>query len=113
MRKLIAPAMAAAFVFSAGGAAGEELLLTCVWDRGGIFELRIGGGVIRNGQKITDAVTVTDGSISWSEASPVATAYEFSINRRNGVLIASAFSKLYDRKIENRGLCAKVESKPQ
>jgi len=41
MQKLVLLAIAVMFTFFAGEAAGEELLLTCVWDRGvsSIFEL--------------------------------------------------------------------------
>ncbi len=113
MQKLVLPAIAAIFAFASVGAAGEELLLTCVWDRGGQFDLRIGNGVIKNGHKISDAVSIGDHSITWHEVSPTATDYEYNVDRGTGVFVASTFSKMFDRKVENRGLCVKAGSTPK
>ncbi len=110
MRKLVLPAIAALFAFASGGAAGEELLLTCVWDRGGQFDLRIGSSAIRNGHTVSKAVGMSDYAIAWHEVSPAATDYEYNLDRRTGVFIASTFSKLFNRKVENRGLCVKAGS---
>ncbi len=110
MQKLVLPAIAAMFAFASVGTAGEELLLTCVWDRGGQFDLRIGNGVIKNGHKVSDAVSISDYSITWHEASPIATDYVYNVDRGNGVFIASTFSKLFDRKVESKGLCVKAGS---
>ncbi|MGO8777570.1 MAG: hypothetical protein ACLQKK_01420 [Rhodomicrobium sp.] len=110
MRKLASLATAALFASASGRAAGEELLLTWVWDRGGQFYLQIGSGVIRNGHTVSKAVSMSGYAIAWHETSPAATDYEYNIDRRTGVFIASTFSKLFDRTVENRGLCVKAGS---
>jgi len=79
----------------------------------GKFDLRIGNGVSRNGQKIADVFSISDRFVTWHEVSPTATDCEYSADRRTGVLIASTFSKLFDRKVENRGSCIKPENTPK
>jgi hypothetical protein len=107
MFKLIMLAIAAMFLYSAGNAAGAELILTCVWDRGSQFELKINdNGVIRNGHTVSDHVSISESQVIWHEASPAGLDYEYNVNRQSGLLVASSF--MYNRKVENKALCVKA-----
>ena len=107
MFKLIMLAIAAMFLYSAGNAAGAELILTCVWDRGSQFELKINdNGVIRNGHTVSDQVSISESQVIWHEASPAGLDYEYNVNRQSGLLVASSF--MYNRKVENKALCVKA-----
>ena len=109
MFKLIMLAIAAMFLYSAGNAAGAEFILTCVWDRGSKFELKISDtGVIRNGHTVSDQVSISESEVIWREASPAGLDYEYNVNRQSGLLVAGSFSKTYNRKVENKAVCVKA-----
>jgi hypothetical protein len=109
MFKIIMLAIAAMFLYSAGNAAGAEFILTCAWDRGSKFELKIGdNGVIRNGHIVSYQVSINESQVIWHEASPSGLDYEYNVNRQSGLLVANSFSKMYNRKVENRALCVKA-----
>jgi hypothetical protein len=109
MFKLIMLAIAAMFLYSSGKAASAEIILTCAWDLGGKFELKISdNGVIRNGHAVSDQVSISESQITWHEASPSGLDYEYNIDRQSGLLVASSFSKMYNRKVENKAVCVKA-----
>lgn len=109
MFKLIMLAIAPMFLYSAGKAAGAEFILTCAWGLGSKFDLRIDdNGVNKNGNKITDQVSISEDQIIWRDNSVSGYDYEYNLNRHSGVLVASSFSKTYNRKVENRALCVKA-----
>ncbi len=85
MHKPLLPAIGIAFAISAGQAGAEEILFTCAWDRGGKFDLQINDrGVVRNGHKASDEVTINEQNITWHEVSLSTTEYEYNVNRRTG-----------------------------
>ncbi len=109
MYKLIMPAIAATLLLLAGRAAGAEFTLTCAWDLGSKFEIKISDKtVIKNGRTVTDQAVANEEQISWHETSSAGFDYDYSINRHSGVLIASTFSKTYSRKVENKAICVKA-----
>jgi hypothetical protein len=109
MFKLIMPAIAAIFLYSAANAAATELALTCAWDLGGKFELKINEqGVTKNGHAVTNQVSISEAEIIWHETAPSGHDYEYNVERRSGVLVASTFSKSYNRKVENKAVCVKA-----
>jgi hypothetical protein len=109
MFKLIIPAIAAMLLHSAANAAPAEFALTCAWDLGGKFELKINErGVTKNGRAVSEKVSISETQVSWHEASPSGSDYEYSIDRSNGVLVASTFNKSYNRKVQNKAICVKA-----
>ena len=109
MFKLIMLAIGAMFLYSAGKAASAEFILTCAWDLGGKFELKINdNGVIKNGRTVSDQVSISETQVTWREASPTGFDYEYNVNRQSGLLVATSFSKAYNRKVENKALCVKA-----
>ena len=109
MFRLVMPAIAAMLLYSAGKAAGAEFILTCAWDLGSKFELKINEkGVTRNGRAVSDQVSISESEITWHEPSPFGYDYEYNLNRHSGVLVASTFSKAYNRKVENKAVCVKT-----
>ena len=103
MYKLILPAFAAMLLFSAGRAAGAEFTLTCAWERGGKFELKISNSrVFKNGHTVSDQVSISDSQITWHETSLAGFDYDYSMDRQSGILIATTFSKMYSRKVEDK-----------
>ena len=68
MYKFIMPAIAATLLYSAGRAAGAEFTLTCAWDLGSKFELKISDKrVLKNGHTVTEQVSINEDQISWHE----------------------------------------------
>lgn len=113
MYKVILPAFAAMLLFSAGRAAGAEFDLTCVWERGAKFEIKISdNGVIKNGHKASNQVSISESLISWHETPISGVDYEYNVDRHTGILIATAFSRLYNHKVEDRGLCMTAGGAP-
>ena len=109
MFKLFMPVIAVMLLYPAAKAATTEFLLTCAWDRGGQFNLKINEqGVIKNGHKVTDKVSISDDQISWHETASSGYEYEYKVSRRSGVLSATTFSKMHNRKIENKAVCVKA-----
>ncbi len=109
MYKLIMPAIAATLLFSAAKAAAAEFILTCAWDLGSKFDLKINDkGVSRNGRAASDQVSISEGQISWHEVSSAGFDYDYSVDRHTGVLVANTFSKTYNRKVENKAICVKA-----
>jgi hypothetical protein len=114
MHKLIRPAIAAALTFSAGKAAGEEFSLTCAWDLGSKFQLTINEkGVAKNGKPMAEQVTISEEQVAWHQAGVSGYDYDYTIDRHSGVLVASSFSKTYNRKVENKAICVKAEGSEQ
>jgi hypothetical protein len=109
MFKLIVAAIAAMLSHSAANAAPAEFALTCAWDLGGKFVLKISEqAVTKNGRAVSEKVSISETQISWHEISPSGSDYEYSIDRSNGVLVASTFNKSYNRKVENKAICVKA-----
>ena len=109
MHKVILSAIVAMLFFSAGRAAGEETYLFCAWERGATFELKISdSGVIKNGRAVSDKVSTSGDLIRWHETPIPGTDYEYNVDRHTGVLIASGFSNMSNRKVENKALCVKL-----
>ncbi len=114
MYKLIMPAIAVTLLFSAAKATAAEFVLTCAWDLGSKFQLTINEkGVSKNGHTITDQVSINEDQISWHEAGVTGYDYDYSIDRHSGVLVASTFSKAYNRKVENKAICVKAGGSEQ
>lgn len=96
-------------LFSAGRAASEEFVLTCSWERGATFKLKISGSsVIKNGRNATGQVSTSEDLISWHDTPLPGIDYEYNLDRHTGILVATAFSKLYNRKLTDKALCVKV-----
>ncbi len=109
MFKLIMPAIAAMLIYSATNAAATELVLTCAWDLGGKFELKINEqGVTKNGHAVTSQVSISETEIVWHETAPSGHDYEYNVDRHSGVLAASTFSTTYNRKVVNKAVCVKA-----
>jgi hypothetical protein len=108
MHKPIMPAIAPMLLFSAGSAAGAEFSLTCAWELGSKFELKISdNGATKNGRAASDQVSISESQITWHEVSLTGADYEYGANRHTGVSIASTFSNTYNRKVENKAICVK------
>ena len=109
MYKLIIAAIAGTLFYSAGSAAGAEFTLTCAWERGGKFELKItNDGVLKNGHTVSAQVSISDSQITWHEYSSAGYDYDYSVDPQTGILTASTFSKMYSRKVEDKAICVKA-----
>ena len=109
MYKFIMAAIAATLLYSAARAAAAEFILTCAWDLGAKFELKISDkGVIKNGHAAADQVSIDEDRITWHESSSAGFDYDYSVDRHSGILVASTFSKTYNRKVENKAICVKA-----
>jgi hypothetical protein len=114
MYKFIRPAIAAALSFLAARATAEEFALTCAWDLGSKFQLTISEkGVAKNGKAMAEQVTINEEQVAWHQAAVSGYDYDYTIDRHSGVLVASSFSKSYNRKVENKAICVKTEGSEQ
>jgi hypothetical protein len=114
MYKFIMPVIAAALLLSAVRVKAAEFALTCAWDLGSKFQLTINEkGVTKNGRAASDQVTINEDQMSWHEAGVTGYDYDYTIDRHSGVLVASTFSKAYNRKVENKAICVKAGGSEQ
>jgi hypothetical protein len=109
MFKLFISVIAVMLLYPAARATATEWVLTCAWERGGKFDLKINEqGVTKNGRVVTDDVSISEDRIVWHETAPSGHDYEYNLNRHSGVLVASTFSGSYNRKVENKAVCVKT-----
>jgi hypothetical protein len=114
MYKFTLPVIAAVLLISPARAEDKEFVLTCAWDLGSKFQLTINEkGVAKNGRTMSEHVTIDEDQVAWHEAGVAGYDYDYTINRHSGVLVASSFSKTYNRKVENKAICVKAGGSEQ
>ena len=114
MHRFFVPAIAAALLLPAASAAAEEFDLTCAWDLGARFQLKISEkGVAKNGRPLAEQVKISEEEVAWHESGMTGAEYDITISRRSGVMVATTFNKSYNRKVENKAICVKSEGSEQ